>query len=467
MQKRKLLLSCSSLIAASNLRTCLAFVPINIRRGTISKSNTSFARQTSSFTTTTTSTTDTFGTTVFSSSASDTSTTITTMADINESNSKARVRVVSYNILSSELADPEFFTKCKPEHLDKSNRLPKILQKLQAEIDASKEQADPTSTSKSTTTSNPLPVVFCLQEVSHEWATSLHVFFAERGYHMITGLYGAKFNGYMGIATAYPTGEFETCEIDLVRLSEKKRGGWPRKPRDPEPPAWRKYVVDPIYGPINAAYRYYRPKKRAQQDAWEYSQYRYNQFIAVKLKNRRLEEGVDATPFWLGNYHMPCAFRTPAVMNIHADLVGCRIQKLSKEKEVDGEGTRNIPFVLAGDFNILPESPHYSLLRTGALDKKDVTYPDEKHSMNWMPQFKGMRSAYAEMNGEEPEFTNNAHNGAMNAESFIGTLDYIFLSDEWKVKGVEETPKKEGLKGVYPDEEEPSDHVLIAASLDI
>ncbi len=63
---------------------------------------------------------------------------------------------------------------------------------------------------------------------------------------MITGLYGAKFNGYMGIATAYPTGEFETCEIDVVRSSEKSRGGGPRKPSDTEPPAGRTKFVDPI-----------------------------------------------------------------------------------------------------------------------------------------------------------------------------------------------------------------------------
>jgi mRNA deadenylase 3'-5' endonuclease subunit Ccr4 len=355
----------------------------------------------------------------------------------------ASARIVSYNILSSELADPEYFTKCKPEHLHKSNRLPKILLKLQEEIDSSPDDT---------------PAVFCLQEVSHAWATSLHVFFAERGYHMVTGLYGGKFNGYMGIATAYPTKSFETLKIDLVRLSEKKKGGWPRKPRDPEPTVLRKYVYDPIANPMKAAYRYYRPKKR-EQDAWQYSQWRYNQFIAVKLKNR--EEG--STPFWLGNYHMPCAFRTPAVMNIHSDLVGCRIQNLSRGNADEDP----VPFVLAGDFNILPESPHYSLLRTGVLDEKDETYPDEKFSMNWKPGFKGMRSAYFEMNGEEPEFTNNAHNGAMNAESFIGTLDYIFLSDEWKVKAVKETPKKEGLEGVYPDEQEPSDHVVIAASLEL
>ena len=78
-----------------------------------------------------------------------------------------------------------------------------------------------------------------------------------------------------------------------------------------------------------------------------------------------------------------------------------------------------------------------------------------------------MRSAYFELNGEEPEFTNNAHNGAMNAEPFIGTLDYIFLSDGWNVLKVKDTPKKDELEGVFPDAEEPSDHVVIAASLKI
>ena len=256
-----------------------------------------------------------------------------------------------------------------------------------------------------------------------------------------------------GIATAYPTKHFETLKIDLVRLSEKKQGGWPRKPKDPEPGPLKKYVFNPIYKPMKAAYRYYRPEKR-EDDAWDYSKWRFNQFIAVKLKNR----GEDNQPFWVGNYHMPCAFRTPAVMNIHADLVGSRIQQLAKD---------DTPYVLAGDFNILPESPHYSLLRTGELSPEDETYPYKKYDMNWAPQLKGMKSAYFELNGEEPEFTNAAHNGAMNDESFIGTLDYIFLSDEWNVLKVKETPKKADLKGVYPDAEEPSDHVMIAATLKI
>jgi exonuclease III len=299
--------------------------------------------------------------------------------EVPKKTSVASVRVVSYNILSSELADPEFFTKCSPENLKASNRLPKILDKLQKEIDDFQETKD---------SGTKEPVIFCLQEVSHQWATALHVFFAERGYHMITGLYGKSFNGYMGIATAYPIQEFETLHVDLVRLSEKKAGGWPRKPKDPEPGMIRKYIFDPIYKPVKAVYKqlYNNSQNEKVEDAWDVSRWRFNQFIAVKLKNRRGDRSI---PFWIGNYHMPCAFRTPAVMNIHADLVGSYIQKLAKSQQGEKE-----PYILAGDFNILPDSPHYSLLRTGLLEETDETYPEKKYDMSWKPTLKGMRSAY-------------------------------------------------------------------------
>jgi endonuclease/exonuclease/phosphatase family metal-dependent hydrolase len=60
-------------------------------------------------------------------------------------------------------------------------------------------------------------------------------------------------------------------------------------------------------------------------------------------------------------------------MNIHADLVGSRIQQLATCLKGKKE-----PYILAGDFNVLPDRSHYSLLRTGALDKTDETYPKEK-----------------------------------------------------------------------------------------
>jgi mRNA deadenylase 3'-5' endonuclease subunit Ccr4 len=94
-----------------------------------------------------------------------------------------KLRVVSYNVLSSHLASPSYFTNLNPEHLDASNRLKVVLQKLEAEI--------PTSDNAGTT-------IFALQEVSYDWAGALHTFFSNRGYHLITGLYGKRHSGYMG-----------------------------------------------------------------------------------------------------------------------------------------------------------------------------------------------------------------------------------------------------------------------------
>ena len=91
--------------------------------------------------------------------------------------------------------------------------------------------------------------------------------------------------------------------------------------------------------------------------------------------------------------------------------------------------TKTIPYILAGDFNILPDSPHYKLLTTGELDKSDATYPPSKHGENWTIQCLPMDSAYAMKDTAEPEFTNYAH-CREDPDPFIGTLDYIFLSQK-------------------------------------
>ena len=94
-----------------------------------------------------------------------------------------------------------------------------------------------------------------------------------------------------------------------------------------------------------------------------------------------------------------------------------------------------------------------------------------------------MDSAYTMMTKDntaavEPEFTNYAHIKE-DPEPFIGTLDYIFLSQKegtsshdgvgqsWKVHSVEKLPSIEESGGPYPNKNEPSDHILIAADLEI
>ena len=67
-------------------------------------------------------------------------------------------RVVTYNVLSSSLCEPTYFTHCAPEDLDPPNRLRKLLVKLEPEIAKG--------------------AVIGLQEVSQKWAGELHTFFA-------------------------------------------------------------------------------------------------------------------------------------------------------------------------------------------------------------------------------------------------------------------------------------------------
>lgn len=87
---------------------------------------------------------------------------------------------------------------------------------------------------------------------------------------------------------------------------------------------------------------------------------------------------------------------------------------------------------------------------------------------DWTPSFQPMRSAYLEANSVEPEYTNFGFTGRQTS-AFIGTLDYILLSPEWKVDGAGSLPSLKELQqsGVqsYPSKQEPSDHLLIAADL--
>ena len=50
---------------------------------------------------------------------------------------------------------------------------------------------------------------------------------------------------------------------------------------------------------------------------------------------------------------------------------------------------------------------------------------------------------------------------------FIETLDYLFLSPSIKVASVIPLPSKGSVPGPFPTEPEPSDHMLIGATVDI
>lgn len=161
------------------------------------------------------------------------------------------------------------------------------------------------------------------------------------------------------------------------------------------------------------------------------------------------------------NSHMPCAFYAPKVMTIHADLAFRHAQLLAST------GDSKVPCIVAGDFNIKPVDSIYTLLTTGQLATTDDFFPTPKNGFDWKVSLEPMRSAYADVLGSEPDFTNYAR--VKEDEPFIDTLDYIFVSSEWKVDSVLELPGRNAVKGPFPnlDENEPSDHVLIAATLEL
>ena len=73
------------------------------------------------------------------------------------SSSSSTIRIISYNVLSSNLGGPDYFTSCKPENLDPLARRKKVINKIKTELK---------NCSKDKDINKP---IFCLQEISHSW----------------------------------------------------------------------------------------------------------------------------------------------------------------------------------------------------------------------------------------------------------------------------------------------------------
>jgi len=434
---------------------------------------------------------------------------------------KTKVRIVSYNVLSSQLSEPEHFSTLNPDHLNPINRLPIVLQKLDQEIhQIQKKKNVPNENGQGKQLQSP---IICLQEVSHDWAGSLHTYFANQGYYFITGLYGKKFNGYMGVGIAFKPSDYNVLDVDISRLADQREGGWPR-PVKQEPSTsivgrvkrsvWKVYqgMTKSVSSMMQSFLLTFWPgykKPRSPIEPWSMSENRHNQLVTLTLQDKNTHQS-----FVIGNYHMPCAFYAPMVMSIHSDLAARHIQRLAgvagatgsvldttttdtctTSKKINnnennddddettittnnmsssgsGSTTGSLPYILAGDWNIKPGDSSYRLLTTGKMDKGAPEWPTPKFGSEWAPTATGMRSAYAVASHDgktEPDFTNYAR--VKEEEPFIDTLDYLFLSDEWQVTQVKDLPHRNEVQGPFPNLDptvnEPSDHILISADLEL
>ena len=335
--------------------------------------------------------------------------------------------VVTYNVLSSALADPGWFKHCDPLDLEATTRLTRVLAKLACEIE---RQA-----------------IICLQEVSRDWSGVLHAFFQQRNYTFIDSLYGGAMTGYMGVGIAFPNGVWSAKDVDIRRVSETKaewhlpRREWRPAASSARPGDWTCPACQAnVFAKRMSCYKCQAPKPAATNVAfalwdwlrgasaickclerpptpaplatsvaasraademqwYEASQRKENTMVAVHLQCKERP----TVAMWCGTYHMPCAFTQPKLMAMHASLAMQHLQQLA--------AVTGAPCLLGGDWNIKPTDPAYQLLTRGSMESTLMAhYPAGPEGDTWAPDLRyGMASAYAMAHGgSEPDFTNYA-----------------------------------------------------------
>jgi len=334
-----------------------------------------------------------------------------------------KVRICSYNVLSSHLSPVDRFSYCVPAACDPELRFPKILDKLQVKV---QDQH-----------------IICLQEVSMIWCSRLLTYFNQNQYTFIYSLYGKQHNGYMGVGIAFPDNLYKLSDCSIMKVKNGKK--WEKLGS-----SWfsLKRILDWILSKLGG----YKIHEEAEDD-YSVAKIRDNDQVALKLTSKTSNE-----KFVVATYHMPCLFNRPKVMMIHAAL-SCQLAQ---------NFARDLPLIWCGDMNFTPDSLMYKMITTGHADKDHPDHPESilPEDDVWKPELSyPMTSTYASLGGE-PEFTNYAQT-CKDEKPFVGVLDYIFLSRHWKPKSVTKLPNKQSFLTPLPTEEEPSDHVLIGAELEL
>ena len=277
----------------------------------------------------------------------------------NLSDYQVNFNVITFNVGTPFSLVPAEYPECDPIVLDRLRRKNAILSLMTSWLRTS-------------------PIII-LQEVPYNWKQDFDRYFTKRGYTFYCMNYGQKTNGILGVGIAVPNFYgINPEEVEFIRVAD--------------------YIddIDPVdYFDNEVESNIENAKKRAN--------------LVVRMKIH-LNNG---KAFYLYNYHMPCAFKTPFVQMLH-------IQALKRIIE----SFPDIPYILAGDMNILPKSKEYTFLTTNTLSTEDNQYFDSRISI--IP-----KSSYFIANKEEPEMT--CFNYTTFGGEFCGCLDYIFVSEEFKV----------------------------------
>lgn len=338
------------------------------------------------------------------------------------------ISITTYNVLSSRLCSPEFYTDYNPEHLDPKNRFKKLLDKLCMVLQNSQ-----------------LNCIFCLQEISVDWIGPLYQFFLQNNFTFLTFNYGGPNNGQMGIGIAFCNESFSlrACETrrigETIPVPDDDTGYFGGLVRNTEF-AW-KWLPQSYYNYLKSF-----NKKSYQQLAAE----RKNVLLMASLRHNRSH-----FHFTVATYHMPCIFWNPRVMLAHASGCNRALQQFMFKN-----GDQDVLF--AGDFNMKPGDEVYNYFLNPNLPEYDEINLLFQNTTDVPRQ--EMKSLYRERFGEEPLFTNRVCT-KHNPDGFQATLDYIFY------RGSHLSPNSahllttlevsEHCQQFLPNLREPSDHLAL------
>jgi CCR4-NOT transcription complex subunit 6 len=173
-----------------------------------------------------------------------------------------------------------------------------------------------------------------------------------------------------------------------------------------------------------------------------------------------------ATPGQVGGHTRPQLL----VVNCHihwnpafSDVKLVQTQMMLEELSKGGGG---VPMVVCGDFNSMPDSAVYQLLAEGEVSGEHADMQQFRYGSYTNDGFRHslpLNSAYCEVLGAEPSFTNYT-------ADFVGALDYIFYTRDTLIcNGVLEPPPLAVVRKntALPNPAFPSDHVSLLVELEL
>jgi endonuclease/exonuclease/phosphatase family metal-dependent hydrolase len=326
------------------------------------------------------------------------------------------INILTWNLLSTELASPSYHVLCKPEHLDTENRWKGIKSVFTEAIKRN--------------------IIICVQELSDRWLSYLIPFFQNNKYNFV---YDSQF---LGVGVAFPPDTYKLHETHFVKIGDELKKIC--KPKQKEELTFVGKSLDYLLSHMKIS-------QQTTDDTWVKSIKKHNRLVGVLLQDYK-----SGKFFNIYVYHMPCAFREPSLMHIHTAMLLKTVNKL----------TGKLPFILAGDFNMKPDSSTYNMITKGgdytAQFEKSLTHNTPNIGVNDNP----LKSVYATFS-KEPAFT--CYSQPKGSDMFLGCIDYIFVSnhtDQFKINSVNQLPT-EPPKSTFPNEDVYSDHLPVGCELEL